>query len=375
MDEIRASFCDAVFEDGYMWVFDNLIQAICKIDIATFKMEIVSFYKGKEIFIVQKILLYQNKFYMSTISSAKILIYDREMKGKKEAFCLQKPSRDGRPIGTFFIYADALYFLPRRIDEEIIYFDIITKKYYTKNFLESDMINQLKKNAINVKCYYYYENTVWFVLQGTCFYFRYSMEEEKVELFQTQDKKCSLEKICYDGECVWLTESEDGNVICEGERLVKIPEKHSYSRLYFISGWIVILPKYGSDLVLIEKETFQVSLIELPLIEKEKQQKERGNNFLDCKEYHDFVFLFPNGIQDMFVFHKKTLKVKRVKLKCENYTEKCFQNKKIQLCENEYLNLKSLLQFSEQSILNEKISKKEKKNVGIIAWETLANKS
>lgn len=375
MDEIRASFCDAVFEDGYMWVFDNLIQAICKINMDTFKMEIISCYEGKEIFVVQKILLYQNKFYMSTISSAKILIYDRKMQGNREAFYLQEPLEDKGPIGTFFRYDNCLYFLPRRIDERIICFDILTGRYFNKIFLESDMKNELKKYGLNIKCYYYYEDTIWFVLQGTSFYLRYSMSNGNVELFKTQGKECALEKICYDGEHVWLTESDNSDVICEGEQIVKIYEEQSYSRLYFINACITILPKYGNKLVLIEKGTFNVSIIELPLTLKEKRQKEEYNNFLECKEYKELIFLFPSGIPDLIVFHKKTLKVKRIKVKCEGYIEKCIQNEKNQLYENECINLKSLLQFCGQPILNEKIQKKEKYETGKISWEILSNKS
>ena len=90
MDSVKASFQDAVFEDGYMWVFDNLIQAICRIDVDTFEMEIISDYKGKKRFNTQKIFLIQDKFYLVTRESTEILIYDRKKQGEDTAFFLQK---------------------------------------------------------------------------------------------------------------------------------------------------------------------------------------------------------------------------------------------------------------------------------------------
>lgn len=366
MDFIKAAFQDAVFEDGYMWVFDNLIQALCKININNFEMEIVDCYKGKEKFYARKIFRIQDKFYLAGQKSADILIYDRKKRGKEIAFCLQESteSDDSIKYVGFFLYNNDIYFFPKYIDNGIICFETSDRKFSKKRLLESSLRKKLEGDDLTLRCFSFYKDDMWFVLNRTGMYGKYNFGNGKADLYRTDSSNTLFSGICFDGDQIWLTETDNSNVICEGKQIIHILGEQSYWGIYTTEGGIFVPPYKSDKLIFIEKETLKVSIMRLPLTEREKEQV-INHHFYDDG---NLIYLFPLNSDPLFVFDKKKGSIQRFKLKCEGYIERCLKDKKVLLKEDEDINFKYLLRFYEfpSNLKNEQ--EKNKNEMGKIIW-------
>lgn len=372
MDSIKAFFRDGVYENGYIWVFDNQIQAICKISVTDFELKVIGRYKGKDVFIARRIFLFQDMFYLVERNSTKILIYDRNKQGKDTAFCLQETKVCNRTEKyAAFFYGDRIYLFPRSIDGEVIVFETSTREYIKSRLFEDSIKAKIRKEDLFIKYPSNYQEVLWFVLNNSNFYGRYDLATRKAELFQAGDKGTVLSGCCFDGERIWLTESHSSDVICVGERTVSILDElpWPYSFPYSVDEGIIIPSgDNGDKLVFIEKATFKVSIVELPLSEKTKQLTTA------CREYIEqgnFIFLFPLEDRSMFVFDKDLLKITQVNLKSDNYIERDFIAGNVVLCEDECINIKHLLQFSGENSASIQSCMKEKIETGQTVWKAM----
>lgn len=350
MDSVKVSFQDAVFENEYMWVFDNLIQSICKININSFQMEVVSCYKGKERFFAQKIFLLQDRFYLVARTTQEVLIYDRKKEGKDSAFCLQKPlSEDGPTINVaFFLYGNKIYFFPKYIDKRIVCFDICKKKYFQKTLLKLPQDIKVNDSNLIIGESRFYRETMWFILRGMGLYGKYNFSNEKCEFFYAENVDQVFNGVSFDGEQVWQITNEKG-IVRVGKQIVQVPGQYSFTSIYPIEDGELFLSPDNGKLVFIGKKNFEVVIINLPLNEKEKQNIK---GYFYC-EHDSNVYLFSamNDPGPLLVLDKKDWKVSRVDLKCEGYIGKCFRNRKILFKEDECINLECVLQFCKQDVL------------------------
>ena len=344
MEFVKACFLDMVWKDGYMWFFDNRIQALCKMDTTDFKIEVISVYKGEKRFYVRKIFWFQNNFYFATGNSASVLIYDGEN------FFLQEPSFEtDSEVYIAFKEDHCIYFFPLPMNERMVCFDLYTQKY--SDMLLWDLSVKEKVGDLKPDIVYpcFYKGDIWFPIPKTAFYGRYCLAEKKMDLFQEADQGIHISGICFDGENIWLTQEESRDVICVGKKRIEISAGQPYTWLYNTDNYVIVSMRCGDKILLIDKETLKVSMIDLPLNEEEKQ----GNKHYDivnCCESNDFVFLFQHKIGDLTVLYKKTLEIKRVKLQCENYAENCFWGRERYTEEYEDINLERLIQLSGREI-------------------------
>ncbi len=344
MDIINASFSDGFFEDNYIWVFDNRIQAICRVHIETLEMEIISHYMNIDKFIAYDIYFFQNKFYLMTKMSSKILVYDRDC----GTFNLLIPSwKEEKTLSNCAIYTEKcyIYFFPYDLNKNVVCVDLCNQVYIQKKLPVSLIRKELGNSDLPVNFFSFCSGIVWFVLLNTNCYGKYNMIEEMLVLFNIEAAGGFLDRICCDGEHIWLTESENGNITCLEKGVVTISENLSYSQLSNIDGSIIALPTYSDKVVLVDKKNFRASVICLPFSEAERQRKEGFKNIVKCREYRDFIYLFPHGIKDLFLLDKKTLEVKRVKITCKDYIKKCFENKNIYLKEDKNIDLQVFQRF------------------------------
>lgn len=369
MDSVKASFQDAVFEDGYMWVFDNLIQAICRIDVDTFEMEIISDYKGKKRFNAQKIFLIQDKFYLVTRESTEILIYDRKKQGEDTAFFLQKSTvnENSTKYVGFFLHKNNIYFFPKYIDNGVVCFETSIKKYSKKNFLQPPLRTKLGDGDLILRCFSFYEEAMWFVLNRAGVYGRYDFIDGSADLYQTDTVSNLLSGICFDGDHVWLTETDSNHVICEGKQIIDVSGEQSYWGLYPTTGGIFIPPYKSDKLIFIEEGTFKVTIKSLPLTIKEKRQV-INHPFHDGD---DFIYLFPLYSDPLFVLNKKDGEIKRIKIKCKNYIKKCLTDNKIPVREDEDIDINWLLHFLGMSCSLTYGQVRDRNESGKAIWELI----
>lgn len=370
LESIKACFLDAVLKEGYIWFFDNRIQALCKMSTDNFKMEIISVYRGEERFNVRKIFFFQNKFYLVSTHSPDILIYDNNRKDKGSAFQMQKPLINyASEIYAAYGYADYIYFFPSFINGKIICFDIYTKKYFEKSLFDSSIKAAIGKQTMIMGYSSFHNGKLFFPVFGTSFYMSCDLGTYKTDLFQTEDKRIMLSGSCFDGENIWLTQKDESDIICIGKESINILEKYTYSWLYNIDDFIIMLLNCNDKLLLIHKETAEVSIVTLPFIETEKQQKSKGA-IVNCCDCGDFVFLFRHGAQDLYVFYKKTMKVKRIDLYCEDYAEICFSKKKNLLNEEDDIGLRHLTRCLKPTVGTMR-NQEEGKTIGEKIWNNI----
>lgn len=369
MDFINASFQDAVFENGYMWVFDNLIQAICKIDTDNFQMEIISGYQGREKFLAHKIVLFEEKFYLLSRISTNVLIYDRKKEGKDSAFFLQESQVEDRAIKyvAFFLYNNCIYFFPHNINKEILCFNIISRKFLKKSGLGVYFKGKGTKTDLFMRSCNFYEGVMWFVIGAAGSYGTYNITNGEVKIFQSEHTKAIFGGVCFDGEDVWLIKENSNEVICEGKKTIQLIEEQSHSEIHLVREGIIVTPFMSDIVMFIPKNTSAVSLFKLPLIEKEK---EKVINHYYCSN-EDFVYLLPLSTGPIFVFDTKTLELKRVKIKCKNYIERCLKDRKILVKEDEDIHFENFLQFCECASKLKNEQEKNEIEMGKIIWETV----
>lgn len=372
MDYIAASFLDGIFENEYIWVFDNRIQAICKINITNFNMEIVSFYKGERKFFARKIFKIENKFYLVGRESSRILIYNRNKQEEYLEFSLQNSSiLDDSEKYIVFLYGTCIYFLPQYIGKEIICFDTSIKKYFTKQPLKHFINGRVKESSVVIQYSNQHQGAAWFVLRGTGFYGQYNFVKEKLELFQIENSESFLSGCCFDGDNVWLVEINNGHVICAKEQVAFIPQRQYYSNPFPVNEGIILLPANADRLMFIEKESFKMSVIEMPF---DRARRKQLTLYPVYGQYGNCVFMFPVLFGTMYIFNKKTLQITQVVLKCEEYIKKCFSGEKVLLNEEQDINLKQLLQTYERSMGPFYKEKRDKDETGKIIWKTIISR-
>lgn len=357
MENIRAVFKDGFFEGEYMWVFDNRIQSICKINIHSYKMEIVAKYNGKERFNVEQFFRLQNIFCFVERNSAQILMYDCEEREGDSGFRILKPSINNKSRGyTAFMIDNNIWFFPKSIDENIICFNILTKKYCEKIFLDSFTKKGIRKNNCVIRYLCCYEGIVWAALYGTKYYVRYNVAGKKSKLIQNGNIGLMLEEFFSDNYMVKQIMSGLG--------------KQQNSRLSIMDNFIAVLPKDKDNVFLIHKSTFELLIIDFPLLKADKIW-EGGTNIGRCFEYNEFIYFFPNAIKDLFIYDKFSHKIKKIKLGCDNYSENYFVDNRTILYEDEVIGCNELLVYFGQEYFLQNNSGILKENVGKKIWKAI----
>lgn len=357
MKNIRAAFKDGFFEGKYMWFFDNRIQAICKMNIYSHKMKIIAKYNGKERFVVEQIFCYQSRYYLVTRNSAQILMYDCKEQERDLGFRLLKPSGNNQQGGyAAFLVDNNICFFPKSIDENIIYFNIITKKYSEKIFLDSFAKKGIRENNYVIRYLCCYDGIVWAVLFGTKYYIRYDAAGKKSKLIQNANIRIILEDIFSDNYRV--KQITDGYV------------KQQYSRLCIMDNFIAVLPKDNDNVFLIHKSTFELLVIDFPLLKADKIW-EGGTNIGRCLEYNEFIYFFPNAIKDLFIYDKCNHNIKKIMMECDNYSESYFVNNKTMLYEDEILGCNELLKYFGQDYFSRNNVGILKENLGKKIWKAI----
>lgn len=350
LELVKACFQDMILKDGYMWFFDNRIQALCRMKDESFKIEIIATYKKGKKFYVRRIFKFQNKFYFASRDSARLLVYNDNAEKDELKFYLQESFlKASGKVYTAFKYDTCIYFLPVSMDVKMVCFDMYTERYSEMLLCDSSMKEVIGNSQLDIGYPCFYGNAIWFPIQRTPFYVKYSLAERKAELFQETDKEIMLSGICFDGKNIWLTQEEIGDVICVGKRTINISAELPYSWLHNIGNYIIVSMLFSNKILLIDRETLEVSMRDLSLDEKKKQCG-KGYSIINCCESNDVVFLLRSEIQDLIIFDKKTLEVRKVKLKCENYIENFFRGKEKFVEEQEDINLECLIRLSGQEI-------------------------
>lgn len=348
MDLIAASFRAGLLEEENIWFFDNDIQALCKMDVRDYQMEIITKYKGDSPFSVRYIYSFKDKFYFLNSNSRDILEYDRNKHGKDDAFFLHESGKKDLSVHTAMDYQGFLFFFPYDISKKINCFDIEKQRYVERHSFEEILGKRFTNRSLGCACLC--GDNAYFVVKGTPFYLKYHLLEGCAELFRCENENSSLGGICFDGKHIWLSQTHSSDLICDGRQTLKVSEGGTYSWLRNLGKYVAVLPEHSDRLVLIRKNTCEISVFNLPLTEMEKKFW-NGCILTDCCESGDDIILFPNGVRDLLVLHEKTKRIERVKLQCEGYKKGYLERCKKQndcISENSNVKLRNFLDFIQE---------------------------
>ena len=197
-----ANFEDAIIEGGYIYFYDNLLQALCRADLKEYNLEILAEYNDFEGVEINRIYSVGNCFFLVDIYSVFILQFDRNRKCYTR---YQYRSEDGHEKRRYssFLWKNEICFLPVDSKIAVVCFDIVLRKFFT-----TDSISQLLRSKKDMPCSapVLYNDAVYFAVHGVNQYIMYSLSEKQahlVELKSTKEKyiadtlrerKCS--KLC-----------------------------------------------------------------------------------------------------------------------------------------------------------------------------------
>lgn len=369
MEAIKTLFLDAILKDGYLWFFENRIQALCKMDVNSFKIEVISVYRGEKRFYVRKLFEFQNNFYFVSGDSVRVLIYDGNLQKDEQSFFLQEPLlKADEKSYISFKENNCIYFLPLSMNDRMVCFDMSTQKYSDMPLCDSSIKEEIGDLQPDIGYPCFYEGDIWFPIKGTAFYVRYRLGEKKVDLFRTADQEIRISGICFDGENIWLTQEDSSDVICVGKRRIKIPAGQPYSWLHNTDNYVIVSIRFGDQILLIDKETFEVSMISLPLLNEGEKQGDKHNDIVNCCESDESVFLLQHRICDLIILCKKILKIRKVTPQCENYVETHFEGKEKYVEEYEDINIEHLIQLSGRKT-DLSVSQENERDSGEAIWK------
>lgn len=385
MNRSNAFFEDAVFENDDMWYFDNFIQAVCRMDLKTSKVDIVSCYTGGKMFHIRWIFLFCDKLYMAESNSVRLLVYDRKHPGSEGFHIIEPDCGHISEQFTVYFYQDSIWFIPRYTDEELYIFDLALQKYKQQDLFMEMSIKCFGINKYPIVFSSFCNGILWFAAGSRNQYVRFDFFTGTYEEFRLSDESLSPEGICAAGGRVWLTLKNSSDIVCMEHmpEHIHIEGRQSYSWLYNAEKFLVVLPRYSSNVILIDKyNNHDIHIVTLPFDEKEKERKSGCSNIVNCHEHSGFIYLFPHGVRGFFRMNESECKAERIESDCGQYEnarqellKRQFDNNH-ECSENQELDFRCFLDYLKNKDFSgkeEKEAEEDKTSIGKKIWIHLNN--
>lgn len=319
-------YCDAYVNGNKMWYFDNDLQALCEFNLDTCNLTIIE--KGHvEGNLISNNIFYRNgMLYITFCNSNGILKFDMEKSVFREIMSKEdiKLTSDCKKSYDFQTIVDnKIWQIPTYMDKPVCCYDLSKKQFYQNNMLNRSIEKYVKTNERTIVYASGYDTQVWSVIWKTHRYLKYDLRSGKIEIFQLKDSNKHLNSICYDGENVWLTQIDSTDLICVNheEYVISIEDedknkKEQYSKIVNLKDDIIVLPRFGNEIILVCKETRAVRKIEIsdeyfPNYRIESQ----CSKIVGCYEVEEKIYLFPWGISDLLLLDKKKMLIESIKIK------------------------------------------------------------
>lgn len=317
MNEINVNFKDGVVDDGYMWVFDNALQAVCKINLETMIMDIVDRYEGAKEITVGWIVQWEHMLYMVQIESPGILIYDRNKKCFYERFDVPEIGYGKPKVSTVLLYEDMLWIFPLWLENDACCYDLKKGKFYIDKNI-TGLLRQHKSSLGVFSPFYCMENNIlWLVCFGGNVYWKYDLKNGNSEKYEFNDSEMQLSGICCEAGKKWFTFINSGRVMLSNDEGNCMfwdkagSENRPFSNIVNIGFYTLLMPRYANNIAVIDTKNNEMRRIELKKDEIRTSGNERVRNF--CK-YGDKLYLIPYQSGEMYKVDGATGEVKREEL-------------------------------------------------------------
>lgn len=320
MDGINVNFRDGVVDGGYMWVFDNVLQAVCRIDLNSITMDIVQKYEGEKDISVGWIKMWNDVLYMVPLDSFGILIYDKNKKRFYERFDVPEIGRAKVEVSDVFIFENKLWIIPISYDKAVWYYEL-KKGIYR---LDDKLTGIIKRNKSATKIYspiFHRENNhLWIVNLQTNVYGKYDLRSETYDAYELEDKGAKLCGMCCVNEQKWFSFFDSQDIMCcdinegcniwNGDKDIRFP----FSNIIRFMQYVLYLPYYADSIVVINIQTKELHTIE---VESETVKLFYGEKMRNACADGERLFLLPYHGNKLFLLNAKTGEVIHKPLKSE----------------------------------------------------------
>lgn len=327
MNQIKANFRDAVIENDYMWFFDNVIQAVCRMKLENHETEIVCRYKGPEKFVVAKLYSINGCLYLISLSKIGVLIYDKRRKLFQEQFVAQNNGKNVFCLSSAFVYRNNIWLLPRRYSGTVYCYDVKCNKIMSKQAY-FDKMNEKSVSGVFSPFYMLKGKELWLPVFGERFYAVFNLENDCSRIYELPDKNVSLNSIYFAEKKIWFTDMNKKGIICleeDGEmKHIAFGEeaKRPYSNIVCAHGKMFFLPRYKNVLLVADNET--VTEFNLGYIETDgSEPAEMVHNAVATEEG---LYLIPYHAKELFFYHNQEGTVTQI----EMMTKEDYETEKIE---------------------------------------------
>lgn len=351
-------YCDAYVNENKMWYFDKDLLAVCEMDFDTYTTRILANYYGKRNALPYRVFCVDKILYFTFLDAHRVLKFDMEKNILQEIIDDNSFVSDCANPYVFTVMTDnRIWLIPRYKTTPTCYFDLSKELFYQDDTLNREIDKYVKKNEMAIVFPAEYDTQLWAVLWNTHRYLRYDLRSGEVEIFELRNTNIHLSSICYDGKSVWLTQTDNANLICvDGEENIIIAEdgnessEEQYSRIVNLKDDIIVLPRFGNQIILICKKTKEIRKVEINR-KFFSEDKLRGgcSKIIECHETQGEIYLFPWGITDLLLLDKEEMRIKKVNANNElkiyrDYINDLLMNG-MSLKENRHIGLKQYMEW------------------------------
>lgn len=340
-----------------IWFFENLRQALCRLNLKTKEVMIEYFFQEIDYLFVGKIFKYKKKIFLFSLDGLRVVVYDLKTKKAYEIKGLfnEYNKLEKRHVSIYVKKDKNVFIFPVEMICKENRLIIITFNLETETF--SNVVIEPGNEKITEKfCCFAYPSEKDSIINGAFInsntYININLNTQKYELNHINLDDIHLSSCCRDESGFWMTQDDNASIIhilpTEDKEIRYISvegvtNKQPYSHIYCLSKYIIALPRYSEKVVLIEKNSEQVFAISINN-SIQNTMSQGASKCVTCIEYKEKIYLFPLAMHVGSVVNIKKMEAEPFIMWCE---EKkilpVFSNNFIYYQEDELIKLQKLI--------------------------------
>lgn len=317
---------DANLSDGYvvghtMWAFDNMIQAICCIDLTDGKMEVIKVYESDSPYMVRWMIAYENMLYMCSDIKTDILVFDLEKNCFEKKSYVEKNILITQKNSRVFLLGNVIWMMPVWLEDSIICFNLENQEFSSFTTL----LQTMQKVDVNAETFSPFfcvdERFLWVPVFGTNSYIKYNIRKNKSEVHEVKGEGVKLNGIWqWDGK-LWFSMVNSKNVLCiNKEHHLREYEfggdgNRYYSSFAQFKEKLYLLPRFSDKMIAFDLASDETEIYDMGY--KKNLNGIYEENTKNTGVYQDGLIIYPYLSNVLKIFYPSTGQIETIKL----YTE------------------------------------------------------
>lgn len=307
------SISDACVRKEKIYFFDDITQAICEFSDSNDSVKILAV-NDKKFFESGNIFFYRDCLYVASRRTLDILKYESNSKTIK-TICQKDIKVNQQFLFDYHMISEhRLWSFPNHMCQPVCYYD-----FNSGEFVEGKKIE--KNNNMLTRFSSSFESCYWSALYKTNKYFKYDLKQQNIKLYEISDKKMYAAAICFDGEYLWVSSSNNSEIYkCTktGEVIGKFDGKgkaggETFARLYAIDQYVIAVPRFGEFIFFIDKRTDEVKRFYLKDIDVRMEMSPgKASKILKCLKYKNKFVFFGFGIDAFIILDMDDMEVRNI---------------------------------------------------------------